>query len=161
MKLQTYLFCSFVLQMSKHFWKQTLSCCHSETEPKVHGLIVRHITPQTFTLVWTAEEDAFDTFVIMVSPAESPGLPRELVLGGDERSAALMDFNEDTEYKVEMFGLVLGKRSQSVMERVRTGTYMEVMDLWTKLLILAIDGFWLKHEIWCEVPVCVCLILSH
>ncbi|XP_023813849.1 tenascin-like isoform X3 [Oryzias latipes] len=92
----------------------------TETEPKVQGLIVHQVTEETFTLAWTAEDDAFDTFVIMVSPAEGPGLSREVVLGGPERSAALVDLIEDTEYKVEMFGLVLGKRSQSVMERVRT-----------------------------------------
>lgn len=89
----------------------------------MQGLIVHQVTEETFTLAWTAEDDAFDTFVIMVSPAEGPGLSREVVLGGPERSAALVDLIEDTEYKVEMFGLVLGKRSQSVMERVRTGTY--------------------------------------
>lgn len=96
--------------------------CHSEAEVEVHGLLVSDVTPNSFRLAWTAEEDAFDTFVVMISQAEGPGHPRELVLGGEERSAAVTDLTEDTEYKIEIFGLILGRRSKSVMEGVRTGT---------------------------------------
>ena len=95
--------------------------CHSEAEPEVQALLVSDITPESFRLAWVAEEDAFDTFVIMVSQAESPGQPQELVLGGEERSTTMTDLAEDTEYKIEIFGLISGRRSKSVMEGVRTG----------------------------------------
>ncbi|XP_044052317.1 tenascin isoform X1 [Siniperca chuatsi] len=92
----------------------------TETEPEVQALLVSDVTPESFRLSWMAEEDALDTFVIMVSQAEGPGHPRELVLGGEERSAAITDLTEDTEYKIEIFGLIFGRRSKSVIEGVRT-----------------------------------------
>uniref|UniRef100_A0A8D0B3W2 Tenascin Cb n=1 Tax=Sander lucioperca TaxID=283035 RepID=A0A8D0B3W2_SANLU len=94
--------------------------CHSEAEPEMQTLLVSDVNPESFRLAWTAEEEAFDTFVIMVSQAEGPGQPRELVLGGEERSTAITDLTEDTEYKIEIFGLILGRSSKSVMEWVRT-----------------------------------------
>lgn len=96
--------------------------CHSEAEAEVQSLLVSDVTSNSFRLAWMAEEDAFDTFVIMISQAEGPGQPRELVLGGEERSTALTDLTQDTEYKIEIFGLILGRRSKSVIEGVRTGT---------------------------------------
>lgn len=99
--------------------------CPSEDEPEVQALLVSDVTPDSFRLAWMAEEDVFDTFVIMVSQPEGPGKPRELVLGGEEQSAAMTELNEDTEYKIEIFGLVLGRRSKSVIEGVRTGTQLK------------------------------------
>lgn len=96
--------------------------CHSEAEVEVQSLLVSDVTPSSFRLTWTAEEDAFDTFVLMISQAEGLGQPRELVLGGEKRNAELTDLTEDTEYKIEIFGLISERRSKSVMERVRTGT---------------------------------------
>ncbi|XP_068559367.1 tenascin isoform X3 [Cebidichthys violaceus] len=92
----------------------------TEAEPEVKALLVSDVTPESFRLTWTAEEDTFDTFVAMVSESEGPGQPSELVLGGEERSVAITDLTEDTEYKVEIFGLVLGRRSKSLEEGVRT-----------------------------------------
>uniref|UniRef100_A0A7N6B389 Tenascin C n=1 Tax=Anabas testudineus TaxID=64144 RepID=A0A7N6B389_ANATE len=94
--------------------------CHSEAEVEVQSLLVSDVTPSSFRLTWTAEEDAFDTFVLMISQAEGLGQPRELVLGGEKRNAELTDLTEDTEYKIEIFGLISERRSKSVMERVRT-----------------------------------------
>lgn len=89
----------------------------------MQALQVSSITPESFVLAWTAEEDAFDTFVLMLSEAEDPGQPREVVLGGEERNVTMSDLTEDTEYTVEIFGLILGRRSKSVREGVRTGTW--------------------------------------
>uniref|UniRef100_A0A672Z569 Tenascin-like n=1 Tax=Sphaeramia orbicularis TaxID=375764 RepID=A0A672Z569_9TELE len=94
--------------------------CHSETEPEVQSLQVSDVTPDSFRLTWTAEDDVFDTFVVMISEADAPSQPRELVLGGEERSTDITDLNEDTEYKIEIFGLILRRRSKSVIEGVRT-----------------------------------------
>ncbi|XP_014873463.1 tenascin isoform X1 [Poecilia latipinna] len=92
----------------------------TETEPDVQALQVSSITPESFVLAWMAEEDAFDTFVLMLSEVKDPGQPREVVLGGEERNVTMSDLTEDTEYTVEIFGLILGRRSKSVREGVRT-----------------------------------------
>uniref|UniRef100_A0A672H8J6 Tenascin C n=1 Tax=Salarias fasciatus TaxID=181472 RepID=A0A672H8J6_SALFA len=86
----------------------------TEAEPEVQELLVSDVGPDSFRLSWEAEEDVFDTFVVMVSEAEDPSQPRELVLGGEERIAELTDLTEDTQYTVEIFGLVLGRRSKTV-----------------------------------------------
>uniref|UniRef100_A0A3Q2R277 Fibronectin type-III domain-containing protein n=1 Tax=Fundulus heteroclitus TaxID=8078 RepID=A0A3Q2R277_FUNHE len=62
-----------------------------------------------------AEEEAFDTLVLMLSQAKDPGQPRELVLSGEERNVTMSDLTEDTEYDVEIFGLMLGKRSKPAL----------------------------------------------
>lgn len=110
--------------MSKHSFHRVGKLtfpCHSEVEPEVQALLISDVTPVSFRLTWMAEEDALDTFVIMVSQAEGPGQPKELVLGGEERNTAITDLTEDTEYKIEIFGLILGRRSKSLLEVVRTG----------------------------------------
>ncbi|XP_059192818.1 tenascin isoform X1 [Centropristis striata] len=92
----------------------------TEAEPEVQALLVSDVTPESYRLAWMAEEEAFDTFVIMIGQAEGQHQPTELVLGGEERSTAITDLTEDTEYTIEIFGLILGRRSKSVTERVRT-----------------------------------------
>lgn len=89
----------------------------------VQALLVSDISPESFRLAWVAEDDVFDTFVLMVNQAEGQGQPRELVLGGMERSTVITDLTESTEYNVEIFGLTLGRRSKSVLEGARTGTW--------------------------------------
>uniref|UniRef100_A0A665UYC3 Tenascin C n=1 Tax=Echeneis naucrates TaxID=173247 RepID=A0A665UYC3_ECHNA len=116
--ISTFLKCQSTLK--SHRGGKLTFPCHSEAEPEVQALLVSDVTPESFRLAWTAEEDAFDTFVIMISQTEGSGQPKELVLGGEERSAGVTELTEDTEYKIEIFGLVLGKRSKSVIERVRT-----------------------------------------
>lgn len=96
---------------------------HTEAEPEVQTLLVSDVSSQSFRLNWTAEEDAMDTFVIMVTQPEGTAEPRELVMAGEERSVAVADLTEDTEYSVEIFGLVLGKRSKSILKMVRTGIW--------------------------------------
>lgn len=89
----------------------------------MQALLVSDVSSESFRLNWTAEEDAMDTFVIMVTEPERAAKPRELVMAGEERSVAVTDLTEDTEYTVEIFGLVLGKRSKSILKMVRTGIW--------------------------------------
>uniref|UniRef100_A0A674P506 Tenascin Cb n=1 Tax=Takifugu rubripes TaxID=31033 RepID=A0A674P506_TAKRU len=92
----------------------------TKAEPEIQALLVSEVTPESFWLTWMAEEDALDTFVIMVSPADDPGHPKELVLGSEKRSVAIANLTEDTEYRIEMFGLSFGRSTKSVQESVRT-----------------------------------------
>ena len=95
--------------------------CRPEAEPEIQGLLVSDVTAESFGLAWTADEEALDTFVVMVRPADDPGHPRELVLTGRQRSVAVSNLTEDTEYKIEMFGLRSGRSTKSVQDSVRTG----------------------------------------
>ncbi|KAJ3604508.1 hypothetical protein NHX12_029248 [Muraenolepis orangiensis] len=91
----------------------------TESEPEVRSLRVSGVGPDRFVLSWEADEDSFDTFVVMVRGA-GPAGPRERVLAGEERSATFSDLTEDTEYQVQLFGLVSGRRSKSVTEETVT-----------------------------------------
>lgn len=129
--------------------------CHSETEPEVQALLVSDVTPEGFRLTWLAEEDSLDTFVIMVSQTEGPGQPRELVLGGEERSIAITDLKEDTEYTIEIFGLIVGRRSKSIQEIMRTGIWYR-MEIGTLICNSALVLF--KLSMWNNVISCEFLL---
>ncbi|CAL8262249.1 unnamed protein product, partial [Boreogadus saida] len=91
----------------------------TESEPEIQSLLVTEVSPDRFTLTWEAEEDSFDTFVAMVRGVGLSG-PQERVLAGEDRSAAFPDLREDTEYEIELFGLVAGRRSKSLTAVAQT-----------------------------------------
>ncbi|XP_030227142.1 LOW QUALITY PROTEIN: tenascin-like [Gadus morhua] len=91
----------------------------TESEPEVQSLLVTEVGPDRFTLTWEAEEDSFDTFVAMVRGVGLSG-PQERVLAGEDRRAAFPDLREDTEYEIELFGLVAGRRSKSLTAVAQT-----------------------------------------
>ncbi|XP_046904527.1 tenascin isoform X2 [Hypomesus transpacificus] len=93
----------------------------TEAEPEVEELLVSDITPESFRLTWAAEEDVFDTFVLMVRDSANRAQVQEVVIAGEERSTVITELSEDTEYQVEISGLILERRSQTVSELARTG----------------------------------------
>ena len=97
--------------------------CHPEAEPEVEELLVSDITPESFRLTWAAEEDVFDTFVLMVRDSANRAQVQEVVIAGEERSTVITELSEDTEYQVEISGLILERRSQTVSELARTGIW--------------------------------------
>uniref|UniRef100_G3NNT0 Tenascin Cb n=1 Tax=Gasterosteus aculeatus aculeatus TaxID=481459 RepID=G3NNT0_GASAC len=100
----------------------------TEAEPEVQALLASDVTPDSFRLAWTAEEDAFDTFVVMVSDAGGSGRPSELVLAGEERGAAITGLTEDTEYRVQIFGLVLGRHTVAHLGSPKGIRFSDVTD---------------------------------
>lgn len=96
--------------------------CHSEAEPEVEHLLVSDVTSESFKLTWTAEEDIFDTFVIMIHDTGDLTQPQEVVMAGEDRTTVISELIEDTEYAIELFGLISGRRSQSISGVERTGT---------------------------------------
>ncbi|XP_062310255.1 tenascin [Osmerus eperlanus] len=93
----------------------------TEAEPEVEELLVSDITPESFRLTWAAEEDVFDTFVLMVRDSANLAQVQEVVIAGEERSTVITELSEDTEYQVEISGLILERRSKTVSELARTG----------------------------------------
>ncbi|KAM8865304.1 tenascin isoform 1-T2 [Synchiropus picturatus] len=92
----------------------------TDTEPEVQDLRVTVLSPESFRMTWAADDHAFDTFVIMVSHGEGVEGPRELVLGGEKRSVDVTGLSQDTEYKIEIFGILLERRSKSLTQTERT-----------------------------------------
>uniref|UniRef100_A0A8C1EH44 Tenascin Ca n=1 Tax=Cyprinus carpio carpio TaxID=630221 RepID=A0A8C1EH44_CYPCA len=88
-------------------------------EPDLSGLVVSNITSDT--LAWTAEDDAFDRFVLKVRDSSKLSHPREFVVPGDERTKVLTQLLGGTEYEIELYGVMLEHRSQPITAVARTG----------------------------------------
>uniref|UniRef100_A0A8C1WCE3 Zmp:0000000846 n=1 Tax=Cyprinus carpio TaxID=7962 RepID=A0A8C1WCE3_CYPCA len=101
--------------------KRHISPCQSEAEPEIEQLFVSDVTPESFQLAWTAEDDAFDRFVLKVRDSSKLSHPREFVVPGDERTKVLTQLLGGTEYEIELYGVMLEHRSQPVTAVARTG----------------------------------------
>ncbi|ROL53778.1 Tenascin [Anabarilius grahami] len=99
----------------------------TEAEPEIEHLFVSDVTPESFRLAWTAEDDVFDRFVLKVRDSRKLSHPREFVVPGDERTKVLTQLLGGTEYEIELYGVTLEHRSQPVTAVARTGTPMIVM----------------------------------
>ncbi|RXN31563.1 tenascin-like isoform X1 [Labeo rohita] len=99
----------------------------TEAEPEIEHLFVSDVTPESFRLAWTAEDDVFDRFVLKVRDSRKLSHPREFVVPGDERTKVLTQLLGGTEYEIELYGVTLEHRSQPVTAVARTGTPMVLM----------------------------------
>uniref|UniRef100_A0A672JVS3 Tenascin C n=1 Tax=Sinocyclocheilus grahami TaxID=75366 RepID=A0A672JVS3_SINGR len=95
--------------------------CQPEAEPEVEHLSVSDITLRSFKLTWTAPEGIFDTFTLKVVDSNRLGQPLQISVSGDKRTEAVTGLNEDTEYEIELFGIILGRKFQPIVAVARTG----------------------------------------
>lgn len=109
--------------------KRPVSSCQSEAEPEIEHLFVSDVTPESFRLAWTAEDDVFDRFVLKVRDSRKLSHPRELIVPGDERTKVLTQLLGGTEYEIELYGVTLEHRSQPVTAVARTGIVFSVIGL--------------------------------
>uniref|UniRef100_A0A4W3IGD9 Tenascin C n=1 Tax=Callorhinchus milii TaxID=7868 RepID=A0A4W3IGD9_CALMI len=85
----------------------------TEAEPELGNLMVSDITPNItsggFTLSWTAEDEAFQYFVIEVRDSNSSANPLQQALSGKTRTADISGLRQGTGYHVNVFGAVHGR----------------------------------------------------
>uniref|UniRef100_A0A673K3N5 Tenascin-like n=1 Tax=Sinocyclocheilus rhinocerous TaxID=307959 RepID=A0A673K3N5_9TELE len=93
----------------------------TEAEPEIEHLFVSDVTPESFRLAWTAEDDIFDRFVLKVRDSRKLSHPREFVVPGDDRTKVLTQLLGGTEYEIELYGVTLEHRSQPITAVARTG----------------------------------------
>ncbi|XP_068077498.1 tenascin isoform X1 [Danio rerio] len=93
----------------------------TEAEPEIEHLFVSDVTPESFRLSWTTEDDVFDRFVLKVRDSRKLSHPREFSMSGDERTKVLTQLLGGTEYEIELYGVTLERRSQPVTAVVKTG----------------------------------------
>eukprot|EP00062_Callorhinchus_milii_P011403 gi/632957381/ref/XP_007894445.1/ PREDICTED: LOW QUALITY PROTEIN: tenascin [Callorhinchus milii] len=87
----------------------TGTCSNSQEEPELGNLIVSDITSGGFTLSWTAEDEAFQYFVIEVRDSNSSANPLQQALSGKTRTADISGLRQGTGYHVNVFGAVHGR----------------------------------------------------
>ncbi|XP_029619297.1 tenascin isoform X2 [Salmo trutta] len=91
-------------------------------EPIVEHLLVSDITPDSCKVAWLAEEDLFDSFVIVINDtSDDLASPQEVVVPGEERTTVLTELIDDTEYEIELYGVISGRRSDSISGVAKTG----------------------------------------
>ncbi|KAG8141865.1 hypothetical protein E2320_006530 [Naja naja] len=86
----------------------------TEAEPEVDHLLVSDATPDGFRLSWTADEGAFDSFVLKIRDSNRLLDPLEIIVPGHQRTQDIQGLKEGTEYYVDLYGVISGRRSQPV-----------------------------------------------
>ncbi|XP_064827698.1 tenascin isoform X2 [Oncorhynchus masou masou] len=105
-----------------HKQSGTATISAATAEPIVEYLLVSDITPDSCKLAWSAEEDLFDSFVIMINDtSDDLASPQEVVVPGEERTTVLTELIEDTEYNIELYGVISGQLSNSISVVAKTG----------------------------------------
>uniref|UniRef100_A0A3P8ZGM5 Tenascin C n=1 Tax=Esox lucius TaxID=8010 RepID=A0A3P8ZGM5_ESOLU len=94
----------------------------TEAEPIIEHLKISDITPDSCKLAWSAEEGLFDSFVIIIRDiSNNLASPQEVVVPGDKRTTVLTQLFDDTEYQINLYGVISGRRSESVSGVAKTG----------------------------------------
>lgn len=89
--------------------------------------MVSDITPDSCKVAWLAEEDLFDSFVIVINDtSDDLASPQEVVVPGEERTTVLTELIDDTEYEIELYGVISGRRSDSISRVAKTGTWYDI-----------------------------------
>jgi len=87
----------------------------------VEYLLVSDITPHSFKVTWTAPEGVFDTFILKVVDSNGLGQPHQISVSGDKRTKEVTGLNEDMEYEIELFGVILERKFQPILAVAQTG----------------------------------------
>ncbi|XP_017546741.1 tenascin isoform X2 [Pygocentrus nattereri] len=93
----------------------------TEAEPEVGHLFVSNTKPDGFMLEWTAPEDTFETFVIKITDSNGLAESKLMRVSGDKRTEMVSGLLEDTEYEIELFGIIAGRNFQPILGVARTG----------------------------------------
>nr|XP_057910810.1 tenascin-like isoform X3 [Doryrhamphus excisus] len=93
----------------------------TEAEPEVEHLFVSDINADSFRVSWAVDEDLFDRFVIKLRDSKRSGHPQEHIVAGDERTRLITGLQGGTEYEIELYGVSLDHRSQSIFGVAQTG----------------------------------------
>uniref|UniRef100_A0A8D0HLX4 Tenascin n=1 Tax=Sphenodon punctatus TaxID=8508 RepID=A0A8D0HLX4_SPHPU len=102
---------------------------YSFSEPEVDNLLVSDATPNSFRLSWTADDGVFDSFVLKIRDSQRRFDPLELIIPGHERTQDIPELKEATEYNIELYGTVSGRRSQPISTIATTGIELSFSDI--------------------------------
>uniref|UniRef100_A0A8D0C2N4 Tenascin n=1 Tax=Salvator merianae TaxID=96440 RepID=A0A8D0C2N4_SALMN len=108
-------FLIYLYGVTQGFRTQALSAtATTEAEPEVDNLLVSDATPDGFRLSWTADDGAFDSFVLKIRDSSKLSDPLELIIPGHERTQDITGLKEGTEYYIDLYGVTSGRRSQPI-----------------------------------------------
>ncbi|XP_019396185.1 PREDICTED: tenascin isoform X7 [Crocodylus porosus] len=105
---------SLIAEKGRHKSKPTTVKDSTEAEPEVDNLLVSDATPDGFRLSWTADDGVFDSFFIKIRDIKKQSDPWERIVPGHERTQDITGLKEGTEYEIELYGIISGRRSQPI-----------------------------------------------
>lgn len=85
------------------------------------NLLVSDATPDGFRLSWTADDGAFDSFVLKIRDVNRLMDPLEIIIPGHERTQEITGLKEGTQYHIDLYGVTSGRRSQPINAIGTTG----------------------------------------
>uniref|UniRef100_A0A4W4GQM8 Tenascin C n=1 Tax=Electrophorus electricus TaxID=8005 RepID=A0A4W4GQM8_ELEEL len=94
---------------------------HLEAEPEVEHLFISNAKPDGFTLEWTAPKDIFEAFNIKITDSSGLGQSKLLSVSGEKRLEEVSGLTEDTEYEIELSGIIAGRNFQPILGMAQTG----------------------------------------
>uniref|UniRef100_A0A8B9GTS5 Tenascin C n=1 Tax=Astyanax mexicanus TaxID=7994 RepID=A0A8B9GTS5_ASTMX len=117
-------------------------------EPVVDHLLVSNVKTDGFTLEWTAPEDTFETFGIKVSDTNGLEDAKQMRVSGDKRTEVLSGLAEDTEYEIEVFGIIEMTKPFSWTSSIIAVCFTHQSLLWDQrgLFFYSADPWWLLES---------------
>lgn len=96
-----------------------------EEEPELSNLVVSDITSEGFTFSWTAEDGAFEYFIIDIRDSESSLDPIQQVLSGKTRTTDVSGLIEGSGYQINVTGVTQGWHTPPLTAATATGTSLK------------------------------------
>ncbi|NXK32219.1 TENA protein, partial [Piprites chloris] len=117
--------CCFCLFM----WMKLTLCPYSEEEPELGKLSVSKAGWDGFQLTWTADDGAYESFVLEVQEAGNPEESRNVTVLGGLRSVNVTGLRASTPYNITLHGVIRGHRTTPLSVETTTGEHPEVGEL--------------------------------
>ncbi|NWR38591.1 TENA protein, partial [Tachuris rubrigastra] len=104
-------------------------CPYSEEEPELGKLSVSKAGWDGFQLTWTADDGAYESFVIEVQEAGNPEESRNVTVPGGLRSVNVTGLRASTPYNITLHGVIRGHSITPLSVETTTGEHPEVGEL--------------------------------
>ncbi|XP_032905095.1 tenascin isoform X11 [Amblyraja radiata] len=101
----------------------------TEAEPEVSNLVVSDITSNSFSLSWTGNDKAFESFVVELIDSDRFSEPLEYTVPGTVRSTDFNNLISGTNYVIYLYGIVNGRRTNPVTTVALTEEEPELSNL--------------------------------
>lgn len=91
--------------------------------PPLENLTVTEVSWNVLRLNWTADDLAYEHFVIQVQEVNKVEATRNLTVPGNLRAADIPGLKAATDYKVSIYGVSRGHRTPVLSAETSTGTF--------------------------------------
>ncbi|XP_061332941.1 tenascin isoform X1 [Pezoporus flaviventris] len=120
---------SLVAEKGRHKSKPTTVKGSTEEEPELGKLSVSETGWDGFQLTWTADDGAYENFIIQVQESENPEETQNITVPGGLRFMNVTGLKANTPYNITLHGVIRGYRTKPLSVETMTGAHPEVGEL--------------------------------